>query len=149
MTLAGLVGIAAGCFMLSVLPATLGIPGYVGPSCHHRPAMRCSRPPQHRRDGGYRRTAGRRFGPAQPVAQSRARHRRIVMGAVFALASATTGHHSGEPRGVATGMRITFAVAALLIAGAARHRVGSRCPPRSARDGAGAGGCLGQERKSG
>src|SRR5204863_9286855 len=31
MTIVGLVGIAAGSFMLSMLPATLGIPGYIAP----------------------------------------------------------------------------------------------------------------------
>ena len=38
-----------------------------------------------------------------------------VMGAVFALASATTDITAARPEAVATGMRSTFAVAALLI----------------------------------
>jgi hypothetical protein len=38
-----------------------------------------------------------------------------VMGAVFALASATTDITTAAPQAVATGMQITFAVAALLI----------------------------------
>lgn len=41
-----------------------------------------------------------------------------VMGAVFALASATTDITTARPEAVATGMRITFAVAAGLIVGA-------------------------------
>lgn len=31
LSLVGLVGMATGCFALCMLPATLGIPGYVGP----------------------------------------------------------------------------------------------------------------------
>jgi len=38
-----------------------------------------------------------------------------VMGAVFALASATADITTAHPEAVATGMRITFAVAAVLI----------------------------------
>jgi hypothetical protein len=38
-----------------------------------------------------------------------------VMGAVFAVASATTDITTARPEAVATGMRITFAVAAALI----------------------------------
>jgi len=38
-----------------------------------------------------------------------------VMGAVFAFASATTDITTARPEAVATGMRITFAVAAALI----------------------------------
>jgi hypothetical protein len=38
-----------------------------------------------------------------------------VMGAVFALASATIDVTTARPEAVATGMRITFAVAALVI----------------------------------
>src|SRR5882724_3864369 len=41
-----------------------------------------------------------------------------VMGAVFAVASATTDITTAHPDAIATGMRITFAVAAMLIAAA-------------------------------
>ena len=41
-----------------------------------------------------------------------------VMGAVFALASATTNIMTARPEAVAAGMRITFAVAAVLIVAA-------------------------------
>jgi MFS family permease len=44
-TIVGLIGMAAGSFFLSMLPATLGIPGYIAPSSSSPPAMRCSRPP--------------------------------------------------------------------------------------------------------
>ena len=49
-----------------------------------------------------------------------------VMGAVFALASATTDITTARPEAVAVGMRITFAVAAILIVVALAIAVGSR-----------------------
>ena len=49
-----------------------------------------------------------------------------VMGAVFALASATSDIATADPEAVATGMQITFAVAAVLIAVALAIAVGSR-----------------------
>ena len=49
-----------------------------------------------------------------------------VMGAVFALAAATTDVTTAPPESIATGMRITFAVAAALIVGALAIAVGSR-----------------------
>ena len=51
-----------------------------------------------------------------------------VMGAVFALASATTDITTARPEAVATGMRITFAVAAMLIVTALAIAVGIRAP---------------------
>jgi hypothetical protein len=48
------------------------------------------------------------------------------MGAVFALASATTDIAMALPEAVATGMRITFAVAAMLIVAALAIAMGSR-----------------------
>jgi hypothetical protein len=48
-----------------------------------------------------------------------------LMGAVFALASATTDITPTRPEAVATGMRITFAAAAMLIVVALAVAVGS------------------------
>jgi hypothetical protein len=48
------------------------------------------------------------------------------MGAVFALASATSDITTAPPEAVATGMRITFAVAVILIVVALAIAVGSR-----------------------
>ncbi len=45
MTTVGLIAMAAGALMLSLLPATLGIPGYIAPIVVVTPAMRCSRRP--------------------------------------------------------------------------------------------------------
>jgi predicted MFS family arabinose efflux permease len=55
-----------------------------------------------------------------------------VMGAVFALASATIDITTAHPEAVATGMRITFAVAAILIVVALAIAVGSRALARRA-----------------
>jgi hypothetical protein len=55
-----------------------------------------------------------------------------VMGAVFALASATTDITTARPAAVATGMRITFAAAAMLIAFALAIAFGSRALARRA-----------------
>ena len=49
-----------------------------------------------------------------------------VMGAVFALALATNNIETGYPEAVATGMRRTFTVAAILIVVALVIAVGSR-----------------------
>ena len=49
-----------------------------------------------------------------------------VMGAVFAFASSAIDITTAPPEAVATGMRITFAVAALLIVVALAVAVGSR-----------------------
>lgn len=53
-----------------------------------------------------------------------------VMGAVFALASATADVTTAHPEAVATGMRITFAVATVLIVAALTAAVGSRALSR-------------------
>jgi MFS family permease len=55
-----------------------------------------------------------------------------VMGAVFALASATTDVTTARSEAVATGMRVTFAVAAILILVALAIAVGSRILSRRA-----------------
>jgi hypothetical protein len=47
------------------------------------------------------------------------------MGAVFARASATTDLATARPEAVATGMRVTFVVAALLIVSALAIALGS------------------------
>jgi hypothetical protein len=49
-----------------------------------------------------------------------------VMGAVFALASATVDVTTARPEAVAAGMRTTFAVAAILIVVALAIAVGGR-----------------------
>lgn len=54
-----------------------------------------------------------------------------VMGAVFALGSATSEVATASPPAVATGMRVTFAVAATLIGIALTLAVASRAFPHA------------------
>jgi EmrB/QacA subfamily drug resistance transporter len=141
MTIAGLIGIAAGCFMLSLLPATLGIPGYVAPlvvitagyalfqTANNTAVMTDIGPDQRGVVSGLL-NLSRNLGLVTGAS---------AMGAVFALASATTDITAASPEAVATGMRITFAVAGLLIAGALAIAVGSRARAMARAAGACAG----------
>ena len=128
MTMVGLAAIAAGCFTLSMLPATLGIPGYVAPivvttagyalfqTANNTSVMTGIRPDQRGVISGML-NLSRNLGLITGAS---------VMGAVFALASATNDISTARPDAVATGMRITFLVAAILIVVALAIAVGSR-----------------------
>jgi len=128
MTIVGLLGMAAGCFLLSMAPATLGIPGYVAPiavvtvgyalfqTANNTAVMTEIRPEQRGVISGLL-NLSRNLGLITGAS---------VMGAVFAAASATTDITTAHPDAVATGMRITFAVAAMLIVVALAIAVGSR-----------------------
>jgi MFS family permease len=128
----GLVGIAAGSFMLALAPAALGIPGYVGPlvvittgyalfqTANNTLVMADLRPDQRGAISGML-NLSRNLGLITGAS---------VMGAVFAFASQATHISAAHPEAVAGGMRITFAVAGVLMvvslgiaaAGAARIR---------------------------
>jgi len=127
-TVAGLIGMAAGTFALSIIPPTLGIPGYLAPlviltagyavfqTANNTAVMQHVAPDRRGVVSGLI-NLSRNLGLVTGAS---------VMGAVFALASATTDITAASPEAVATGMRITFAVAALLIAGALAVAVGTR-----------------------
>jgi MFS family permease len=127
-TLAGLLGIVAGSFLLSLMPATLGISGYLAPivvitagyglfqTANNTAVMTDIRPDQRGVISGML-NLSRNLGLITGAS---------VMGAVFALASATTDITTAPPEAVATGMRVTFAVAALLIVVALGIAVGGR-----------------------
>jgi EmrB/QacA subfamily drug resistance transporter len=117
MTIAGLVGIASGSFILSMLPAALGIPGYVVPlvvitagyalfQTANNTAVMTGVPPDQRGVVSGLLNLSRNLGLITGAS---------AMGAVFALASATTDVTTAEPAAVAAGMRITFAAAGGLI----------------------------------
>lgn len=120
MTIAGLIGIAAGCFALSVLPASFGIAGYVTPivcvtasyalfqAANNSAVLSGSSADQRGVISGML-SLSRNLGLITGAS---------VMGAVFALASAATDLMSAQPEAVAAGMRITFAVAAVLLVAA-------------------------------
>ena len=124
----GLIGMAMGSCILSLLPATLGIAGFITPiavitasyglfqTANNTAVMSDIRPDQRGVISGLlnlSRNLGRITGAS-------------VMGAVFALASAATNLTTARPEAVATGMRGTFAVAAMLIVVALAIAVGSR-----------------------
>jgi EmrB/QacA subfamily drug resistance transporter len=127
MTVAGLIGLAAGSFSLSMLPATLGIAGYIAPivvmtvgyalfqAANNTAVMADIRPEQRGVMSGML-NLSRNLGLITGAS---------AMGAVFTLASATTDITTAHPQAVATGMRITFAVAAMLIVIALIIAVGS------------------------
>ena len=114
--------------LLSMLPATFGIPGYIAAiavvtagyalfqAANNTAVMADVRPDQRGVISGML-NLSRNLGLITGAS---------VMGAVFALASATTDITTARPEAVATGMRITFAVAAVLIVVALAIAVGSR-----------------------
>ena len=127
-TLVGLIGVAAGSFALSMMPAALGIAGYLAPmvvitagyalfqTANNTAVLTNVRPDQRGVLSGML-TLSRNLGLITGAS---------VMGAVFALASGTTDITTARPEAVAAGMRTTFAVAALLIVIALGIAAGSR-----------------------
>jgi EmrB/QacA subfamily drug resistance transporter len=128
MIIVGLVAMAAGSFALSVLPAMFGIAGYIAAilvltpgyqlfqAANNTAVMTDVRPDQRGVVSGML-NLSRNLGLITGAS---------VMGAVFTLASATIDGATAHPEAVATGMRITFAVAAVLIVVALAIAVGSR-----------------------
>ena len=136
MTIAGLSAIAAGSAVLSGLPTTLGVVGYLAPmvvitagyavfqTANNTAVMTDIRPDQRGVISGML-NLSRNLGLVTGTS---------VMGAVFALASATSDVTTARPDAIATGMRTTFAVAAILIVVAlalavSRHRLAPRVSP--------------------
>jgi MFS family permease len=133
MTHAGLIGMAAGSLLLSVVPSTLGIAGYIVPivivtsgyalfqTSNNTLVMIDIRPDQRGVVSGML-GLSRNLGLITGVS---------VMGAVFALASGTSSITTARPEAVATGMRFTFAVAAALIVVGLVIAVRNRAPSRN------------------
>jgi MFS family permease len=134
MATVGLLGMSAGALMLSILPETLGISGYLAPiailtasyalfqTANNTAVMTHASPDQRGAISGML-NMSRNLGLITGAS---------VMGAVFTLASATTEISTAHPDAVAGGMRITFAVAAALIVVALAGAVGVH--RRAARD---------------
>jgi MFS family permease len=127
MTLAGLAGMAAGCALLAMMPAAAGIAGYLAgimaltagyalfQTANNTAAM-AGIPPDQRGVVSGLLNLSRNLGLVSGAS---------VMGAVFAFASAAIDIATAHPEAVATGMQVTFAVAAALIAGALAIAVGT------------------------
>ncbi|WP_411882716.1 MFS transporter [Polaromonas sp. YR568] len=128
MTLAGLVAMAAGAVLLSMLPASLGIAGYVAPlvvvtvgyalfqTANNTAVMANVRADQRGAVSGLL-SLSRNLGLITGAS---------AMGAVFAFASAAADISTASPDAVAAGMRVTFAVAAALVLIALAIALGSR-----------------------
>jgi EmrB/QacA subfamily drug resistance transporter len=131
MTIAGLSGMAAGSCLLALLPAAFGLTGYLAPivtitagyglfqTANNTAIMTDICPDQRGVISGLlnlSRNLGRITGAS-------------VMGAVFAFAAATSDLATAQPDAVATGMRITFAVAAFLLVAALAIATGSQTFP--------------------
>lgn len=120
MTVAGLTAMAAGCFVLFMLPTALGIPGYLAPivvitvgyalfqTANNMAVMKDIASDQRGVISGML-NLSRNLGLVTGAS---------VMGAVFAFAAATGDVAVAQPEAVANGMRITFGVAGCLILGA-------------------------------
>jgi EmrB/QacA subfamily drug resistance transporter len=140
MTIVGLSGIAMGSSVLAMMPETLGIFGYVSPlvfitsgyamfqAANNTAIMTEIRPDQRGVIAGML-SLSRNLGLITGAS---------AMGAVFALGAATTNIMTARPEAVATGMRITFAVAAVLGVVALAVAVGSRAFARRAATAGGA-----------
>ncbi|MFJ3370512.1 MFS transporter [Pseudomonas sp. NPDC086251] len=128
MTLAGLSAMAIGCLTLALLPLTFGIAGYIAPmvvitlgyavfqTANNTAVMADVGPDQRGVISGLL-NLSRNLGLITGAS---------AMGAVFALASAAADISIARPEVVSGGMRITFAVALLLIAAALAIAMGSR-----------------------
>jgi MFS family permease len=134
-TIVGLGVMAAGSFILSLVPATLGIPGYIAPiavitggyalfqTANNTAVMTGIRSDQRGVISGLL-NLSRHLGLITGAS---------AMGAVFAFASAAADITTAAPDAVATGMRITFAVAGGLVVAALVVAVASsNCASRSA-----------------
>jgi EmrB/QacA subfamily drug resistance transporter len=117
MTIAGLTGIAAGAFILSMMPAKLGVIGYLAPivvitasyalfqAANNTAIMTDVRPDQRGVISGLL-SLSRNLGLITGAS---------VMGALFALASSSTSMITAPPESVASGMHLTFAASTALL----------------------------------
>jgi MFS family permease len=132
MTSIGLAGIAVGAAVLAMLPARFGVAGYIAPivvmtagyalfqAANNTVIMTGIRAEQRGVISGMLSLA-RNLGLITGAS---------VMGAVFAVASATSDITTALPDAIATGMRSTFAAAAIMILAALAIASGSRARSR-------------------
>ena len=133
MTVVALIGMAAGSSLLPLVPARLGVPGYLVPlavitagyalfqAANNTAVMADLRPDQRGVVSGML-NLSRNLGLITGAS---------VMGAVFALGSAAN-RVATRPEAVAAGMRLTFAVATMLVVAALAVAVASRALSRRA-----------------
>jgi EmrB/QacA subfamily drug resistance transporter len=126
-TIVGLIAIAAGSLGLALVPATRGVPGYLAPivvitigyalfqTANNTAVMRDIRPDQRGVTSGLL-NLSRNLGLITGAS---------VMGAVFAVAANTADLATADASDVATGLHVTFAVAAVLTLVALGAAIGS------------------------
>jgi len=136
MTIAGLIGMAAGASIMTMVPTSFGVPGYIAPlvvitagyalfqAANNTAVMRNIHPDQRGVISGIL-NLSRNLGLITGAS---------VMGTVFALGSASADMMAAPPEAVAAGMRTTFAVAAVLIVvalaiAAVGHALSQRAAP--------------------
>lgn len=136
MSIAGLAAMATGSALLPMMPASFGIPGYVVPlavvtagyalfqAANNTAVMTGIRPDQRGVVSGML-NLSRNLGLVTGAS---------VMGAVFALGSATTDITTAQPAAVAAGMRTTFTVATMLVLVALLIAVAARLAGPSQRE---------------
>jgi MFS family permease len=136
MAIVGLVGMAAGAFLLSMLPVVFGVGGYIAPviavtagyalfqAANNTAVMSDIRSDQRGVVSGML-NLSRNLGLITGAS---------AMGAVFAFSAAASDPTSAGPEAVARGMQMTFAVAAILIVFALAIAVGSRGRTTPGRD---------------
>nr|WP_321473932.1 MFS transporter [uncultured Paludibaculum sp.] len=132
MALVGLAAIASGTFLLSIIPAAFGVAGYLAPiavttagyalfqAANNTAVMKDTGPDQRGVVSGLL-NLSRNLGLITGAS---------VMGAVFSHASGTSTITTARAADVASGMRVTFAVAAALIVVALAVAVGSQAAAR-------------------
>ncbi len=119
-TRAGLVGMAAGTLLLSLIPPAFGVPGYLGPillvtlgyalfQTANNTAVMAGSDAERRGATSGMLNLSRNLGLITGAA---------VMGTVFARFSGAVAVSDAAPHDVAAGMRATFVLATVLIAGA-------------------------------
>ncbi len=117
LTVLGLLGMAGGAAALSMLPTRFGIPGYVAPlvvvtagyalfQTANNTAVMGGIPPEQRGVVSGMLNLSRNLGLITGAS---------AMGAVFALASAAPDTTQASAQAVASGMRVTFALATLMV----------------------------------
>lgn len=120
MTIVGLLGMAVGCLLLSVIPVRLGIGGYIAPiviltmsyalfQTANNTAVVADMHPDKRGVISGMLNLSRNLGLITGAS---------ALGAVFVFASAASDTNIAHPQAVASGMRITFAVALALVSAA-------------------------------
>lgn len=134
MTIAGLAGMTAGCATLCLAPSTSGVAGYVVPvalttagyalfQAANNTAVMADVPADKRGVISGLLNLSRNLGLVTGAS---------VMGAVFAFASGTIDFTTAHPEAVASGMRVTYGVASILIVVAIAIAAGSNALVRCA-----------------